>query len=79
MSHISVQDIQRDPAGFLHRVEAGESLTVLSGERPIAEVTPLQPQYRGLRPWGLAAGEFEVPADFDVPLPDNVIDDFEGR
>jgi hypothetical protein len=32
-----------------------------------------------LRPAGLAAGEFVVPDDFDDPLPDDLLDAFEGR
>ena len=31
------------------------------------------------RPYGLCAGEFVVPDDFDDPLPDDVIAAFEGR
>ena len=31
------------------------------------------------RPFGLCAGEFVVPDDFDDPLPDDVLDAFEGR
>lgn len=31
-----------------------------------------------LRPIGLAAGEFTIPDDFDDPLPEEVIRDFEG-
>lgn len=32
-----------------------------------------------LRPYGLCAGEFVVPDDFDDPLPSDVLDLFEGR
>jgi hypothetical protein len=32
-----------------------------------------------LRPFGLAAREFVVPEDFDAPLPDEVLADFEGK
>ena len=31
------------------------------------------------RPFGLCAGEFVVPDDFDDPLPDHVLDAFEGK
>lgn len=31
------------------------------------------------RPYGLCAGEFVVPDDFDDPLPNDVIEAFEGR
>ncbi|MBK5929487.1 DUF2281 domain-containing protein [Halochromatium salexigens] len=34
--------------------------------------TPSEP-----RPFGLCAGEFEVPQDFDAPLPDDVLRTFE--
>jgi hypothetical protein len=30
------------------------------------------------RPFGLCAGEFTVPDDFDEPLPDSILSDFEG-
>lgn len=31
------------------------------------------------RPYGLAAGEFTVPTDFNAPLPDDVLDLFQGK
>ena len=31
-----------------------------------------------LRPFGLGRGEFNVPDDFDAPLPEQVIREFEG-
>ena len=30
------------------------------------------------RPFGLCAGRFTVPADFDRPLPDEILKEFEG-
>jgi antitoxin (DNA-binding transcriptional repressor) of toxin-antitoxin stability system len=78
MSTISVQDIERDPAGFLQRVEAGEAFVVVQGERPLAEVRPLSVTAAQPRPFGLCAGRFTVPADFDHPLPNDVLKEFEG-
>jgi antitoxin (DNA-binding transcriptional repressor) of toxin-antitoxin stability system len=78
MSTISVQDIQRDPFTFLQRVEAGEAFVVVRGERPLAEVRPLVTASDQPRPYGLCAGRFTVPADFDQPLPDDVLKEFEG-
>ena len=31
------------------------------------------------RPYGLCVGEFSVPDDFDAPLPEEVLSDFEGK
>ncbi len=78
MSTISVLDIQRDPFTFLRRVEAGESFLVVSGEHPLAEVRPVTAPATRPRPFGLCAGQFAVPADFDRPLPDDIVKEFEG-
>ncbi len=79
MSTISVQEIQRDPLAFLHRVEAGEAFLVVRDERPIAEVKPVPSPAAEPRPFGLCAGQFTVPADFDEPLPEDVLQEFEGQ
>lgn len=79
MSTISLQDLERDPAGLLDRVEAGERLVVAREGRPVAELRPLASAARGPRPFGLAAGSFTVPADFDAPLPDDLLRAFEER
>lgn len=40
----------------------------------LKQKTPLR---QARRPFGLCAGEFEVPDDFDAPLPDSEIEAFE--
>ena len=79
MSTISVQDLERDLLAFLRRVEAGESFLIVSGAHPLAEVRPIAGQATEPRPFGLCAGRFTVPSDFDRPLPDEILDEFEGR
>ena len=78
MSTISVQDFQRDLLALLRRVEAGESFLVVSGEHPLAEVRPVPTPATQPRPFGLCVGRFTVPADFDRPLPDEILKEFEG-
>jgi prevent-host-death family protein len=79
MSTISLQDLQHDPAALLDRVEAGEKLIVVRDGRPVAELRPVAAVRLGPRPFGLAAGVFAVPNDFDAPLPDNILREFEGQ
>lgn len=78
MVTIKIQDVERDPAGLLHRIEAGETLLITRDGQPIAEVKPIKAQSRGRRPHGLCRGEFTVPDDFDAPLPESILKDFEG-
>jgi len=79
MSTVSLQEWQRDPAGLLDRVEAGEHLVVVRGGRQVAELRPLPATQPGPRPFGLCAGAFTVPDDFDAPLPEDVLRGFEER
>jgi antitoxin (DNA-binding transcriptional repressor) of toxin-antitoxin stability system len=61
---------------MLHRVLEGETLVVTEDDRPVAEIRPIE-SARKPRPFGLAAGTFVVPDDFDEPLPEDVLRDFE--
>ena len=79
MNTISLAEFQRDLLGTVRRVEAGESLLVTDEDRPVAELRPVPRSRSQPRPSGLAAGAFVVPADFDAPLPDELLKEFEGR
>ena len=79
MATVTVDDIRKDPLGFLRRVEAGETLIVVREDEPFAEIKPVGPGVEMERPAGLCAGEFVVPDDFDDPLPEDVLEWFEGK
>jgi antitoxin (DNA-binding transcriptional repressor) of toxin-antitoxin stability system len=79
MSTITPQDLAENSGALLDRVEAGEQLVVVRGGRPVAELRPVTPARQTRRPFGLVAGAFAVPDDFDAPLPDDILRGFEGR
>jgi antitoxin (DNA-binding transcriptional repressor) of toxin-antitoxin stability system len=72
MLNVTVDEIQKDPLRYLQQVEAGETLIILRSDKPIAEVKPIV-RTKQLRPFGLCAGEFTVPDDFDAPLPEDLL------
>ncbi len=74
--NVTVEEIKRDPEAVLHRVIDGETVVVTEHDRPIAEIRPID-RVRRPRPFGLARGSFVVPDDFDAPLPEDVLQDFE--
>ena len=80
MTRVSVEQIKSDVTAYLRRVEDGETILVVRSDKPVAELRPVPkasaPQER---PFGLCAGEFTVPDDFDAPLPEEILADFEGR
>jgi prevent-host-death family protein len=79
MSTVSLQDLQQNPAALLDRVEAGERLVVVRGGRAVAELRPVGGGSNTPRQYGLCAGHFTVPDEFDAPLPDDILREFEGR
>ena len=76
--NVSVEEIEKDPREYLHRVLEGETVVVFENDRPVAEMRPLTHR-AGLRPIGLAKGDFVVPDDFNDPLPEDVLQLFEGE
>jgi antitoxin (DNA-binding transcriptional repressor) of toxin-antitoxin stability system len=79
MSGITTIQIQQDPLDFLRRVEAGESMLIVSATRPLAEIRPVASAVVSERPFGHCAGEFTVPDDFDDPLPEEILRELEGQ
>ena len=79
MDTITLAELQRHPNALLDRVRAGERLLVVRDGQPVAELRPVEtPPARAPRPRGLCAGQFVVPDDFDAPLPEDILRDFEG-
>lgn len=78
MTKATLEQVENDAAGYFHRVMEGETVVIYDGARAVAEIRPVA-ETETLRPIGLAEGEFVVPDDFDDPLPDDVLDAFEGR
>lgn len=70
----------RRTAVLLDRASWEELLTLLGNANP-QEQTKAGSDLCDVpsRPFGLCAGEFTVPDDFDDPLPEQVLREFEGR
>jgi len=59
---------------------AGEEIIIAKAGKPVAKLVPLvSSQDRPKRRLGLLSGKAVMPADFYAPLPDDVLDGFEGR
>lgn len=79
MIRVSIEEIKDNLAAYLHRVEAGETLIIVRADKAVAELRPLSQAPASSRPFGLCAGEFTVPDDFNEPLPEEILAGFEGR
>lgn len=63
---------------LLQRVAAGEEITIARAGVPIARLVSVEPK-RVRRPLDLDRGVYEVPEDFDAPLPAEILAAFQGK
>jgi len=74
MAQVGVHEAKTHLSDLLRRVASGEEITISRGGRPVARLVPVA---RSGRQIGRDRGLFTVPDDFDAPLPDEVLEDFE--
>ncbi|MDP9406810.1 MAG: type II toxin-antitoxin system prevent-host-death family antitoxin [Actinomycetota bacterium] len=76
MIRVRVEEAQAHLSRLLRQVEEGDEVVLDRDGRPVARIVPLEPQ--GRRFGGRLAGRVHVPDDVDNPLPDDLLDLFEG-
>lgn len=72
---VNVHEAKTHLSKLLERVEAGEEVIIARAGHPVARLIPFA--RAGKRTLGLDAGRGFIAPDFDAPLPDDVIADFE--
>ena len=75
MRQVGVQEAKTQLSRLLREVESGGEVVIVRGGVPVAKLVPIRP--RAARLLGGDQGKFVVPDDFDAPLPEAVLDDFE--
>lgn len=73
---VGVHEAKTHLSKLLRRVALGEEITIRNGGRAVARLVPPAPA--AARRFGLDRGRFEVPDDFNEPLPDDVLRSFQG-
>jgi prevent-host-death family protein len=80
MQTVNVHAAKTHFSRLVDQAAAGEEIIIAKAGKPVAKLVPLTPrQDRPKRRLGGLAGVAVIPPNFDAPLPDHVIDGFEGR
>lgn len=79
MTTVNVHAAKTNFSRLVDQAAAGEEIIIAKAGQPVAKLVPLAAAAREKRRLGLLAGRAVIPPDFDAPLPDEVIDAFEGR
>jgi antitoxin (DNA-binding transcriptional repressor) of toxin-antitoxin stability system len=79
MIRLNIHEAKTHLSKHLRRVKKGESIILCERNVPIAEIRPIKPENRVPRPIGLDKARLVVPENFNDPLPDWLLDAFEGK
>ena len=77
MIKVNVAEAKARLSSCLDRVQQGETVIICRRNVPIAELRPIPQSRAAQRPLGIDRG-MEIPDSFFEPLPDDLIDSFEG-
>jgi len=78
MEIVNINDAKARLSQLVDKAAAGEDIVVSRNGKPLVRITRLEAPKRRIT-FGLLEGRLMVPADFDAPLPDDVLANFEGR
>ena len=74
MKPVNVHDAKTHLSRLLQRVERGEEIVIARAGRPVAKLVAVTKAKRVL---GTDRGLVRIAEDFDAPLPDEILADFE--
>lgn len=79
MSHapVNIYDAKTHLSRLIDRAAGGEDVILARGGKPVARLSRLAQPARKIR-FGVLKGRVRIAADFDAPLPDDVVAAFEG-
>ncbi|MBL8288339.1 MAG: type II toxin-antitoxin system Phd/YefM family antitoxin [Rubrivivax sp.] len=78
METVNIYDAKTRLSQLVDRAAAGEDVVVSRNGKPLVRITRLEAAKRRVR-FGVLKGKLRVAADFDAPLPPEVLATFEGR
>ena len=78
MIRLNMHEAKTHLSRYVAQLREGETILLCRRNEPVAEIRALPAARNKPRPIGLARGQFTVPDSFFEPLPDNLIELFEG-
>jgi prevent-host-death family protein len=75
---INIHEAKTHLSRIVDEVAAGAEVIIAKAGKPMARLTPLESVPRPKK-LGMLKGKIKVPDNFNEPLPEDVIERFEGR
>jgi antitoxin (DNA-binding transcriptional repressor) of toxin-antitoxin stability system len=79
MIRLNIHEAKTHLSKYLDRLAKGETIILFKRNTPVAEGRPLPVVRKARRPIGLAKNKLKISKKFFAPLPDDLLDAFEGE
>jgi prevent-host-death family protein len=76
---VNIHEAKTHLSRLLARVAKGEEVVIAKAGKPLARLVPIDRARTVADAFDLYKGQVWIAPDFDAPLPDDVLADFEGR
>ena len=74
---VNIHEAKTHLSRLVERAERGEEIIIARSGRPVARLVPLANTEKP-RVFGRMRGKIRIADDFDAPLPDEILDQFEN-
>ena len=78
MQQVNIYEAKTNLSKLVDQVEHGEEIVIARAGKPAARLTRVEPP-PARRRLGVLDGKFKIPDDFNRPLPEEVLQAFEGE
>ncbi|MEM8505361.1 MAG: type II toxin-antitoxin system Phd/YefM family antitoxin [Cyanobacteria bacterium P01_D01_bin.1] len=78
MEAVNIHQAKTNFSRLLSRVELGEEIVISNRGTPVAKLVPFRDTVNRRSSLGCDYEKFTVPDEFDEPLPEGILADFEG-
>ncbi|MGH7488429.1 MAG: type II toxin-antitoxin system Phd/YefM family antitoxin [bacterium] len=78
MATVNVHEAKTRLSQLIEAAESGEEVVIARAGRPVVRLVALG-RHGPMRKLGRLAGKLSIPEDFDAPMPDEWLAQFEGR
>lgn len=78
MEQVNIHQAKTHLSKLVEKVLDGHEIIISKAGKPVAKLVPFN-KTGFTRKLGLMKGKIRMSADFDAPLPDSIIEEFEGQ
>lgn len=79
ITKLDILEVEANLYKYVAMLRPEDKIILCQGDTPVAEIRRLPGAANEKRPTGLGAGMAEIPDSFFDPLPDELLDLFEGK